>query len=146
MHAKSLQSCLMLCDPMDHSPAGPSVHGILQARILEWVAMPFSRGSSQPGDRTRVSYVSCIDRQVPYPLALSWEVQFQVYSKAIRSFSIISYSVQFSSVAGSCPTLCNPMVLHSELGRWLWTLEAGCQSNCLFFQNFIFISKQFQIF
>ena len=39
-------SCLILCDPMDCSPPGSSVHGILQARILEWVAMPFSRGSS----------------------------------------------------------------------------------------------------
>ena len=40
MHAKSLQSCLLLCDPMDRSPPGSSVHGILQARILEWVALP----------------------------------------------------------------------------------------------------------
>ena len=44
MHAKSLQSCLTLCDPMDCSPPGSSVHGILKARILEWVAIPFSRG------------------------------------------------------------------------------------------------------
>ena len=40
------QVCLTLCDPMDYSPPGSSVHGILQARILEWVAMPSSRGSS----------------------------------------------------------------------------------------------------
>ena len=44
------KSCLTLCDPMDYSPPGSSVHGILQARILVWVAMPFSRGSSQPRD------------------------------------------------------------------------------------------------
>ena len=50
MCAKSLQSCLTLCNPLDCSPPGSSVHGILQARILEWVAMPFSRGSSQPKD------------------------------------------------------------------------------------------------
>ena len=43
------------CDPMVCSPPGSSVHGILQARILEWVAMPFSRGSSQPRDQTHVS-------------------------------------------------------------------------------------------
>ena len=49
------QSCPTLCDPMDCSPPGSSVHGILQARILEWVAMPSSRGSSQARDRTRVS-------------------------------------------------------------------------------------------
>ena len=45
MHVKSLQSCLTLCDAMDYSLLGYSVHGILQARILEWVAIPFSRGS-----------------------------------------------------------------------------------------------------
>ena len=43
MHAESLQSCPTLCDPMDCSPPGSSVHGIHQARILEWVAIPFSR-------------------------------------------------------------------------------------------------------
>ena len=43
MHAKSLQSCLTLCNPMDNSPSGSSVHGILQARILEWVAISFSK-------------------------------------------------------------------------------------------------------
>ena len=44
------QSCPTLCDPMDYSPPGSSVHGILQARILEWVAISSSRGSSQPRD------------------------------------------------------------------------------------------------
>ena len=46
------QSCPTLCDPMNCRPPGSSVHGILQARILEWVAISFSRGSSQPRDRT----------------------------------------------------------------------------------------------
>ena len=49
MCAKLLQSCLSLCNTMDCSPPGSSVHGILQARVLEWVAMPSSRGSSDPG-------------------------------------------------------------------------------------------------
>ena len=49
------QSCPTLCDPMVCSPPGSSVHGILQARILEWVAMPSSRGSSWVKDQTRVS-------------------------------------------------------------------------------------------
>ena len=48
------QSCRTLCDPMDHSLPGSSVRAILQARILEWVAVPSSRGSSQPRDWTRV--------------------------------------------------------------------------------------------
>ena len=47
------QSCPALCDPMDCT-----VHGILQARILEWVAFPYSRGSSQPRDRTQVSHTA----------------------------------------------------------------------------------------
>ena len=50
VHAKVLQSCLTLCNPMDYSPPDSSVHGILQARILEWVAIPFSRGSSECRD------------------------------------------------------------------------------------------------
>ena len=54
------QSCLTLCDSMDCSPPGSSVHGIFQARILEWVATPFSQGSSWPRDWTHVSCVSCI--------------------------------------------------------------------------------------
>ena len=53
--AKSLQSCPTLCDPVDHSPSGSSVPGHSQARILEWVAMPSSRESSQPRDWTQVS-------------------------------------------------------------------------------------------
>ena len=64
--AKLLQSCLTLCDSIDYSPAGSSVHGILQARILEWVAMPAFRGSSQPRDQTLVSYIFCIGRQLLY--------------------------------------------------------------------------------
>ena len=53
----AIQSCLTICNPMDGSLPGSSVHGILQARVLEWVAMPFSRGASQPRDQT---WVSCI--------------------------------------------------------------------------------------
>ena len=53
--AKSLQSCSTLCDPMDCSPPESSVHGILQARILEWVVISSSRGSSWPRDWTLVS-------------------------------------------------------------------------------------------
>ena len=49
VRAKSLQSCPTLCHPMDRSPPGSSVHGSLQARILEWVAMPSSRDLPTPG-------------------------------------------------------------------------------------------------
>ena len=52
------QPCLTLCNPMDSTLSGSSVYGILQARILEWVAIPFSRGSSWPRDRTWVSWIA----------------------------------------------------------------------------------------
>ena len=55
---KVAQLCLTLCNPMDCSLPSSSVHGILQARILEWLAIPFSRGSSQPRDRTQVSHIA----------------------------------------------------------------------------------------
>ena len=60
------KSCVTLCDPMDCSPLGSSVHGILQARLLEWVAISFSRESSQPSDQ---SCISCIGRRILYHLS-----------------------------------------------------------------------------
>ena len=53
---------------MDCSPPGSSVHGILQARILQWVAMPSSKGSSQPRDQSHISDLSCIDKQILQPV------------------------------------------------------------------------------
>ena len=63
------QSCPTLCDSMDCSPPGSSVHGIFQTRVLEWVATSFSRGSSQPRDRT---HISCIGKWVLY-CWVTWE-------------------------------------------------------------------------
>ena len=62
--SKVTQSCLTLCNPMDCSPPGSSVHGILLARILEWVAISFSRGSSRARDGTHISCVSCMGRGI----------------------------------------------------------------------------------
>ena len=67
--SKLLRSCLTLCDPIDHSSPGSSVHGIFQARILEWVAMPSPKGSSWPRHWTCISYVSCTGRRVIYTSA-----------------------------------------------------------------------------
>ena len=77
------QSCPTLCNPMDCSPPGSPVHGILQARILEWVAISFSRGSSQPRDRTPVSYIAgrfftIVHKRDSYLLCVWWGV---VYSQ-----------------------------------------------------------------
>ena len=71
-HAKPL--CLTLCDPVGPRPSGSSVHGILQARILEWVAISFSRRSSQPRDRTWASHIAgrFFAATVPGPLGLGW--------------------------------------------------------------------------
>ena len=60
MCVRVTRSCLTLCDPMDCSPPGSSVHGVLQARILERVVIPFSRGSSWLKDQTQVSCIAGI--------------------------------------------------------------------------------------
>ena len=66
MHAQSLQSCLTLCNPMDYSPPGSLSMGILQARILEWVAMPVSRGSF-PTQGSNLGLLHC--RKILYHLS-----------------------------------------------------------------------------
>ena len=58
------QACPTLCNPMDYRLPGSSAHGISQARILEQVAVSYSRGSSRPMDQTCVSYASCIGRRI----------------------------------------------------------------------------------
>ena len=87
------QSCLTVCKPTDCSPPGSSVHGIFQARILEGVAMPSSRGSSWPRNQT---CVSCIGRQI-------------LYHYATREAPYLLSEVEWSEIAQSCPTLCDPM-------------------------------------
>ena len=77
-----VQLCLTLCDPMDCSLPGSSVHEIFQARILEWGAIPFSRGSSPPRDRIRVS---CIGRQILNHWA-TWEA---LLARSRRSVDVI---------------------------------------------------------
>ena len=75
-------SCSVMFHSFDHmncSPQGSAVHGILQERILEWVAISFSRGSSQPRDQSQVSWVSYIDRQILYHWA-TWEACQKPYS------------------------------------------------------------------
>ena len=66
------QLCLTLCHSTDYSPPDSSVHGIFQARILEWVAISYSRGSSQPRGRICISCTSCIGRWIHYPCT-TWE-------------------------------------------------------------------------
>ena len=84
VRAKSLQLCLTVCDPMDCNLLGSSVHGILQERILEWVAMPSSRGSSQPRDRTCVSNISWLADKF-FSMRATWEVQVKSTSTKMAS-------------------------------------------------------------
>ena len=76
------QLCLTLCHPIVCSPWDSSVPGILQARILEWVAIPFSRGSLQPRGRTRVFCIVCgfftiwAIKEAPFPIHLPWIALF----------------------------------------------------------------------
>ena len=86
MHAKSPQSCLTLCCPTNCSPPGSSVHGILQAGILKWVAMPSSKGSSRPRDWTQVSHIEG-------GLFTNWDTR--------ELFSIVVLSVYIPTNCGS---------------------------------------------
>ena len=71
----SLQSCLTLCHPVDCSPLGFSVYGILHARILKWIARPSSRGSSPPRDQTHISYISALAGRF-FTTSANWEAHF----------------------------------------------------------------------
>ena len=89
MCAKLLPSCLTLCDPIDCSLPGSSVHGILRARILEWVAVSYSRGIFPiQGIPTQGSHVFCIGRRVFFTTGATWEAQ-QVsnYTQKVREGS-----------------------------------------------------------
>ena len=93
-------SCPTLCHPMDYSPPGSSVHGILQARILEWVAMPSSKGSSQPRDPTQVShsagefFTAWATREVHIYVYM----YVNVYMYRVTSVTMWLYVVQISSM------------------------------------------------
>ena len=100
---------MTLCDDLDCSPPGSFDHEILQARILEWVAMLFSRGSSQPRDQT---WVSCIGRWIPWATRkanddFSYHL-FRIYCVMGVCSMLYTNSVQFSLVAQSCLTHCDP--------------------------------------
>ena len=78
------KSCPTLCNPMDFNPPGSSVHGIFQARILEWVVISSSRESSQPGDQT---CISCTGRQILYHWAITWKAPFTFLTIIWLNFS-----------------------------------------------------------
>ena len=103
MKVKVAQSCLTLCNTMDCSTLVSSVHRILQTRILEWVAMPSSRGSSQPRDQTSDSWSSCIaGRFFTAELLFQWVAQqwwiyYLLYINVIYLFLYIIFVFLFCS-------------------------------------------------
>ena len=99
MCAKSLQSCPTLCHPTGCSPRGSSLHGILQTRILKWVTMPSSRGSSWPRDQTRVSYLSCIGKHVLYHKCCLGSPLSNLTSIIIFDYNNLSQILKSSSVS-----------------------------------------------
>ena len=113
------QLCPTLCDPMDY-PRGSSVYEILQARILEWVAFPFSRGSSRPREWTHVSCVSCMGSWVLYHWA-TWEapsaVLLLLFSHQVMSNSSRPHELQHTRLPRPSPS---PGVCPSSfpLNRW----------------------------
>ena len=91
------QLCPTLCDPMDCSLPGSSVHGIFQARILEWVAISYSWGSSRPKDQSCFSCVSCIGRWILYHWVTwkfweSYETPFDPWMRGLQQ-SFVSWSL-----------------------------------------------------
>ena len=134
------QSCLILCDPMDCSLPGSSVHKIIPARILEWVAISSSRGSSWPRDRTHVSCGSCICTWTLYHWA-TWEAWIgavpkpnpttdMVLKKEGKSLSPENYfsTLQLADKWTQKATPCECVSLGKERENVYWV-------NALIFQN-----------
>ena len=111
-HVCMLSHIWLFVIPIDCSLPGSSVHEILQARILEWVAMPSFRGSSLHKDWTHLSYGSCIDRQILYYWA-TWEahgISLDVPSAGLYFVYFFLYSAQYELIKSNCYAQ-NP---------WLW--------------------------
>ena len=119
--AQLLSRVWLFCSPTDCSPIGCSVHGILQARILEWVVMPFPRGSSRPRDQTQVSCVvgRCFTiwatREVPRVGSNSCPLSWWCHTAISCSFTPFCFCLQSCPASGSFP-----------IGQ---LLEAGGQST-----------------
>ena len=123
------QSCLTLCDPKDCSPLGFSVHGIIQARILERVAMPSSRGSSQPRDQTQVSHIAgrfftiWATREALYHINNIIYLDAQIVQEFISSwllclFKTLNSHENTSNSNVSAPDLLQLCISNSFLQQW----------------------------
>ena len=138
-----LQLFLTLYDPMDCSPPGSSVHGILQARILEWVAIPLSRGSSWPRDRTQVS---CIVGRFFTVWAIR-DPRFNLVDQKPKDFELWHLKhFQITLIPSSIPAwyhfppFCNMQFSFPDDKKVLWSItynednydNLGCSKICIF--------------
>ena len=105
------QSRLTLCNPTDCSPPGSSVHGILQARILEWIVISFFRGSSQPRDQTQASIVKSLSHIRLF--ATPWTVAYQ----ASPSMGFYRQEYQSALPLPSSGDLPNPGIFPTQVSR-----------------------------
>ena len=110
MCAKLLQSCLTLCDPKDCSPLSSSVHRILQARILDWVAISSFRGSSQPRNQTGIACISYIVRKILF----NWALQKLAAAKSLQLCPTL-----YDPTDGSPPGSPIPGILQARTLEWV---------------------------
>ena len=125
------QSWLTLCDPMDYHLPGSSVHGISQARILEWVAIPFSRGSSQPRDGTQVS---CIAGGFLTIWATREPLRFLPQEWGRQTKGILLGSSYLSRNPSHHRIACwsdSRFQLLAQYSLWIWEPESSVQSHTL---------------
>ena len=125
--------------PLDHNLPGSSVHRTFQARMLEWIAIFYSRRSSWPRDLTHISCISCLGRQVPYHW-VTWEARDQVHR---GKSTLCSLTQSFESYLRH--VLCYPSLVWKRMPEWFWILFAFHREtvkrgvlrphDCLFFEE-----------
>ena len=117
------QSCLTLCSPVDCSPPGSSVHGILQARRLEWVAYPFSKGSSRPRNRTGVSWIAGEPRGKPAP------APNHASTHGCQAHSCLSHWTGYDGLSACHAALTPPLHFPRDVQR-SWEAHPSYTANC----------------
>ena len=138
------QLCLILCTPLDYSLPSSSVHGIIQARILEWVAISSTRGSSQHRDQTPGSCDSCIGRWMFY----HWATQEandggmcckSAAAKSIQSCLTLCDPIDGSPLGSTVPGILQARILEwaaiSFSSAWKWTVKVKSLSRVRLFET-----------
>ena len=147
------QSCPTLCNPLDCIPPGSPVHGILQARILEWVAMPFSRGSSQPRDQPQVSciagrfLINWATREAPAltidPLKILLKLSHCLWSARVlpslqnlnKLLLILIESQNVNNLMNQCDILCGTSFFHMVYISLDYIMAKATKVNLFLGQN-----------